>query len=105
MKNSPRGSIDLAIVSVATVGTFAQEDGACKEIRVVLGAVAATPIRAENAEKILRGKVFDDSLIASAAQAAADEARPITDVRASAEYRKEMVRVFTQRALRLVRPA
>ena len=105
LKNSPRGSIDLAIVSVATVGTFAQEDGACKEIRVALGAVAATPIRAENAEKILRGKVLDDSLIASAAQAAADEARPITDVRASAEYRKEMVRVFTQRALRLVRPA
>jgi len=99
LKNSPRGSIDLAIVGVAAVGTFDPASKACTEIKVALGAVAATPIRAKNAEKILQGKVFDDALIAAAAQAAADEARPINDVRASAEYRREMVRVFTRRAL------
>lgn len=104
LKNSPRGSIDLAIVGVAAVGTFAPQDGACLDIKLALGAVAATPIRAKNAEKVLQGKVLDDGLIATAAQAAADGARPITDVRASAEYRQEMVRVFTQRALKTIRP-
>jgi carbon-monoxide dehydrogenase medium subunit len=72
----------------------------CEEIKLVLGAVAPTPIRAKKAEEMLRGEVINDTLIEKAAQAASDESRPITDVRASADYRKEMVKVFTRYALR-----
>ena len=105
LKHSQRGSIDLAIVGVAVVGTFATSDGTCEEAKIALGAVAPTPIRARDAERMLRGKVMDEGLIAIAAQTAADESRPISDVRASADYRREMVRVFTQRALRAIQPS
>ena len=66
----------------------------------MLGAVAPTPMRAKKAEEVLRGKKIDAVLIRKAAQAASAESRPISDVRASAEYRKEMVKVFTERAIR-----
>ena len=104
LKNSPRGSIDLAIVGVATVATFAP-DRTCRAIKISLGAVAPTPMRAKKAEDLLQGKILDDALIASAAQLAAEESHPVDDVRASAGYRKEMVKVFTRRALKAVRPA
>jgi CO/xanthine dehydrogenase FAD-binding subunit len=103
LKNSPRGSIDLAIVGVATVATFAP-DGTCRGIKISLGAVAPTPMRAKKAEDLLEGKIFDDTLIASAARIAADESRPVDDVRASAGYRREMIEVFARRALKEVRP-
>jgi len=105
LKHSQRGSIDLAIVGVAVVGTFAASDGTCQEAKIALGGVAPTPMRARDAERVLQGKVVDDALIALAAQTAADESRPISDVRGSADYRKEMVRVFTQRALRAILPS
>jgi carbon-monoxide dehydrogenase medium subunit len=69
------------------------------EVRVVLGAVAPTPIRARKAEEVLRGRKLNEELIEKAAQAAADESRPISNVRASAGYRRDMVRVLTRRAL------
>jgi aerobic carbon-monoxide dehydrogenase medium subunit len=103
LKHSQRGSIDLAIVGVAAVGTFAA-DGNSDDIKIALGAVAPTPIRARDAERVLQGKVFDDGLVAEAAEAAKAEARPISDVRASAEYRQEMVGVFVRKALRTIRP-
>ncbi len=104
LKHSQRGSIDLAIVGVAAVGTFAASDGTCDDIKIALGAVAPTPLRARGAERVLQGKVLDDGLVAAAAEAAGAEARPISDVRASAEYRQKMVGVFVQRALRAIRP-
>ena len=104
LKHSQRGSIDLAIVGVAAVGTFAAGDGTCEDIKIALGAVAPTPLRARSAERVLQGKVLDDGLVAVAAEAARAEARPISDVRASAEYRQEMVGVFVRRALKAIRP-
>ena len=89
---------DLALVSVAALISL-DSNGVCQDTRISLGAVAPTPIRAHQAEATLIGKRLDDTLIDQAAQMAMDESRPITDVRASAEYRKEMVRVFTRRAL------
>jgi carbon-monoxide dehydrogenase medium subunit len=68
-------------------------------VKIVLGAVAPTPIRARRAEHLLRGKTLTGELIAQAAKAAADESRPISNVRASADYRREMVEVLTRRAL------
>ena len=99
LKHSIRGTIDLAIVGVA-VAIIIGLDKTCNDIKIVLGAVAPTPLRAKKAEEILRGKKIDDSSIEICSQAASDEARPISDVRASAEYRKEMVIVFTRRALK-----
>jgi carbon-monoxide dehydrogenase medium subunit len=98
LKHSTRGTVNPAIVGVAAI--VAMDGKRCKEIKLVLGAVAPTPIRAKKAEEILRGEEIDDTLIEKAAQAASDESSPITDVRASADYRKEMVKVFTRYALR-----
>lgn len=101
LKHSFRGTIDLAIVGVAAVG-IVSEGEVCKDIKIVLGAVAPVPMRALDAEKLLRGKKIDDGMINRSARAASGEARPISDVRASAEYRRKMVEVFTRRALRQV---
>jgi len=98
LKHSIRGTVNPAVVGVAAV--VAMEGKRCKEIKLVLGAVAPTPIRAKKAEAILREEEIADALIEKAAQAASDESSPITDVRASADYRKEMVRVYTKYALR-----
>lgn len=98
LKHGRRKAMELATVGVAVTLTLAGE--VCQEIRIVLGAVAPTPIRARRAETVLRGKVIDDTAISAAAQAAQAESRPISDVRSNAEYRREMVRVLTARAVR-----
>jgi carbon-monoxide dehydrogenase medium subunit len=98
LKHTKRDSIGPAIVGVSVL--ISQDDEACKDVKVVLGAVAPKPMRAYRAEKVIRGRKANDALINRSAQLASEEARPISDVRASAEYRKEMVRVLVQRALR-----
>jgi carbon-monoxide dehydrogenase medium subunit len=100
LKHSIRGTIDLALVSVAAIITLKPNGEFCRDIKIALGAVAPTPMRAHKAEEIMKGQRIDEVLISRAAQAASNEARPISDVRASAEYRKEMVKVFSRRALR-----
>jgi carbon-monoxide dehydrogenase medium subunit len=91
IKHGRRKAMELATVGVAvTLNT---------DVKIVLGAVAPTPIRARKAEDLVRGRTLDDKLIAQAAKAAADESRPISNVRASADYRREMVEVLTRRAL------
>ena len=74
--------------------------GRCKLARVALTAVAPTCIRVEDAEGVLQGKPISDDLIGEASRSAAAYARPIDDVRASAEYRREMVAVIVARAVR-----
>jgi carbon-monoxide dehydrogenase medium subunit len=85
--------MELATVGVAVTLTPGSD------VRIVLGAVAPTPIRAKAAEALLRGREIEPALIERAAQAAVEESRPISNVRASAEYRREMVGVLTRRAL------
>jgi CO/xanthine dehydrogenase FAD-binding subunit len=97
LKLTPRRAMDLAIVGVAVV--VIPKDGLCNDIRIALGAVAPTPIRAKRAESILKGQKFDDKAIEKAAQTAAEESKPIDDHRASAEYRREMVKILTRRAI------
>jgi CO/xanthine dehydrogenase FAD-binding subunit len=97
LKLSPRHSMDLAIVGVAAVGI--SENGVCKDIRLALGAVAPTPIRAPMAEAILQGKPITSALINEAAKNAITQCSPIDDHRASQEYRCDMVYVLTKRAL------
>jgi len=100
LKLPARTAIDIAVVGVAVVVTLDTKGVNIADAKIVLGAVASTPIRARQAEDIIKGKALDDELIQKAAQAAADEAKPISDVRGSASYRKEMVKVLTNRALK-----
>lgn len=104
LKHGIRGTIDLAIAGVAVAVTVEPESKVCQDIKIALGAVAPTPVRARRAEEIIMGKMINDDLINRSAQVASDEARPISDVRASAEYRKEMVKVLTGRAIREAMP-
>ena len=98
IKHAVRKAMDLAIVGAAAVVTV--EDGICSEARITLGAVAATVLESRAAEAELVGRPLTDDVIARAAEAAMDECSPISDVRASAEYRRDMVRVFTKRAIK-----
>ncbi|MBI2953082.1 MAG: xanthine dehydrogenase family protein subunit M [Chloroflexi bacterium] len=98
IKLTPRRAMDLAVVGVAVMVT--PENGICKDLRIALGAVSPTPIRVAQAESILKGNKFSDELIDQVAEAAAEGCRPISDHRASAEYRRDMVRVLTRRAIR-----
>ena len=93
-----RKSGALAVVGVAVSVTV--KNGVLVDARIVMGAVAPVPMRAKEAEDLLRGKTITDALLERAADSAAAECKPITDLRGSAEYRREMIRVLTRRALR-----
>jgi aerobic carbon-monoxide dehydrogenase medium subunit len=92
-----RTAMDIAVVCAAAVLNLA--NGTCQDVRISLGAVGPTPMRAVRAESTLRGQSLTEQLIAEASHLAAQEARPIDDVRSSAEYRREMVDVLTRRGL------
>lgn len=100
IKQSPRKAMDISVVGVAVVVTLDEKKRLFKEVRIALGAVAPTPMRAFKAEEILKGRSIDNiNLLDKAAQVAAEEARPITDIRSSEWYRREIVKVLVQRAL------
>jgi carbon-monoxide dehydrogenase medium subunit len=98
LRHSLRKAMALASASVAVM--MNSEDQYCKDIKIALGAVAPTPHRATGAEVVLRGQHLDDELIKKAARVASEEAQPISDIRASADYRRELVRVLTARAIK-----
>ncbi len=98
VKGAVRGAMEIAQVSVAAALALAP-DGRIATARVALGAVAPAPFRAMEAEAALAGRVPDDAAFAAAASAAAAAAKPITDIRASADYRRHMVSVLARRAL------
>jgi carbon-monoxide dehydrogenase medium subunit len=100
MKMTARTAIDIALVGVATLLRLDDRAARVGEARIVLGAVAPTPIRARKAEASIKGHAMDDQLLERAARTAAEETQPISDVRGSAEYRREMVKVLTKRALK-----
>lgn len=90
-------------LSVASAAAFARvKNGKFEEVRVALGAVAPTPLRVDKAEDTLRGQELNEENIDKAAQRVKEQCCPITDVRASAEYRTEMSYVLTKRALKKV---
>ena len=98
IKFSPRDMMDLAYVGVAVAYNIAA-DKRCVGVRIVLGAVAPTPIRARNAEALLEGQLLTEELAAKVSAEAAQESKPISDVRSSADYRRAMVGAMTKRAL------
>ena len=100
IKLSPRSRMDLAVVGVAVLGIV--EVGLFKDVRIGLGAVSPTPIRALKAEALLTGSGTGDSIIDNAARMASSESKPIDDHRASAEYRRIMVEVLVRRGLKYI---
>jgi len=99
IKFSPREMMDLAYVGIAVAYNLGASDKKCTSVRIVLGAVAPTPIRAKRAEAALEGQVLSEALADKVGQLAAEEAKPISDVRSSADYRRAMVGAMTKGAL------
>lgn len=93
-----RGDTDISIVGVGSRVTLGR-DGKIADARVSLAAVAPRPIRATEVEKLLVGNAFTEELMLEAAELAASSCNPITDQRATKEYRREMVKVWTRHAL------
>jgi aerobic carbon-monoxide dehydrogenase medium subunit len=90
---------DFATAAVAAQVAL-RGDGACEHAGIGLTNVGLTPIKAEKAEAALQGKRLDDKTIGQAAQLAAAAAQPSEDLRGSVEYKRDLVRVLTARALR-----
>jgi carbon-monoxide dehydrogenase medium subunit len=98
IKLGQRRSMAISIVNLCTRITL-DAGGIVNTARIVLGSVAATPVRAIEAESLLTGRELTDDLIDQAARKAREETSPITDVRASEDYRSQMVVVLVRRAL------
>ncbi len=89
--------------AIAAVGAYLVLDGkgVCQQVGIGLCNVGPTSLRARRAEEALRGKKPEDAVIARAAQVAAEESDPATDLRGPADYKRDLVRVLTSRAVRL----
>ena len=99
IKFLPRTEDDYATVSVAATLRLGA-DNVCQDVRVALGSAAPVPLRAKKVENAVRGQRLTPELINSAAELVRDEVDPISDVRGSANYKREMARVWVGRALR-----
>jgi aerobic carbon-monoxide dehydrogenase medium subunit len=93
-----RVAMDLAIASVA--GALRLQDGVCAEVRFAAGSVAPVPMRLLKTENVLRGEAPTDALIKEARRVAEQEVIPITDIRGGAEYRRTIVGVYVERAMK-----
>jgi aerobic carbon-monoxide dehydrogenase medium subunit len=97
LRHTPRRELDIAVVGVGSQVTLA--DGKCTKARIALAAVAPTPVHATAAERALEGQALTPQKIEEAARLAVEAARPISDQRGSAEFRRHLVRVLTRRTL------
>ena len=96
-KSGPRPALEISTVSVGIGGNL--DNGIFNNVRVALGAVAPTPLRARHVEAALEGKFLDAENIEAAVASAGEDATPIDDVRGSAWYRDHLVRVFIEEVL------
>ena len=99
IKHSPRKAMDISTVGVASFVSLQPRSGTFRTVRIGMGAVGPTPMRARRAEALLQGQPIDAALIAEAARTAAGEARPIDDIRGPAWHRREVVEVLVRRTL------
>jgi carbon-monoxide dehydrogenase medium subunit len=88
----------FALVTVA-VSVLPGSGGRCSDLRIGLGSVGPAPLRAQAAEEVLRGQAVNEDSIAAAAEAAAAACDPVSDSQGSADYRRQMTRVWLRRAL------
>ncbi|OLC72930.1 MAG: hypothetical protein AUH87_00705 [Deltaproteobacteria bacterium 13_1_40CM_4_54_4] len=99
LKFLPRTADDYATVSAAAVLTLDKSKKKISDVRIALGSVGTTPIRAKDAEALLRGQPVKPEAFREAAEKAKEAVDPVTDFRGSAGYKKEMAGVFVRRAL------
>ena len=99
LKHGPRRAMDCAVVGVAVLLELEPSSGICQKARIALGAVAPTPIRAKRTEQLITGKKVNEISSDLVAETVCREVDPITDVRATIDYRSEMVSVLTLRAI------
>ena len=93
-----RERLDYATVSAAVVMVI--DKGICKDIKIALGGVTFPTMRAKRAEEAVKGKTITDSLIEKAAQVASEDGKTGTDIYFSAEYKKELLKVMVERAMK-----
>jgi CO/xanthine dehydrogenase FAD-binding subunit len=101
-KLGPRKAMDCAIVSVAVAIGLNDATGECEKARIALGAVAPTPVRVREAEKLVEGKVAQHIPLSKIGEIVRRQIAPISDVRGSAEYRYETAMKLTLRAIKIL---
>ena len=97
IKMGLRKAMAISVVSVAVM--LDMDNSICRKARIALGSVAPKPVRAYGAEKIIEGKELDDEVIGASAREVTKEISPISDIRASAEYRRHTASVLLKRAI------
>lgn len=97
-KLGTRKAMEVAIANVC-ISLLLEENMNCSQIRIALGSVAPTPIRAKKAENILENSLITSELIKKAAKIAIKEIKPISDIRGSADYRKEMIGFIVEKMI------
>jgi len=97
MKLGLRNAMAISVVSAALL--VERQEGICRQVRIGLGSVAPKPRRAYETEKILRGKRISPEIIAACCAQVQKETNPLTDIRATAEYRKSMTPVLLKRLI------
>lgn len=102
IKHGPRRAMDIAVVGVAVTLSLEKTSGRCHKVRVALGAVAPTPVRAKKTEELIVGKKINEIPLDLIAETVRREVIPISDVRASESYRLEMVSTLTVRAINML---
>lgn len=93
----PRAEMDIAVVGVGVC--MSVSDGKIEDVNIALASVAPTPVRATDAENVLKGETLTAVLAREAGEQAEHHASPISDVRGSADYRRELTKVLTRRAV------
>ncbi len=94
-----RRAVDFALVGVGVVVTLAS-DNSCQDIRIGLNGVDVKPIRAWAAESVIRGAPITESVLEEAGRVTAENANPLSDAHASADYRRKMIAVYLRRAVK-----
>jgi carbon-monoxide dehydrogenase medium subunit len=90
--------VDKPCVGVCVRLSLAADKKSCETVRIALGCVAPTPLRAQNGEQLLAGKPFSPEAVSRAAAAAAEECSPLSDLRGSEKFKRGIVRVLVRRA-------
>lgn len=89
--------VDKPCIGVAVRMSVVPDEGVCSAVRIGLGCVASTPMRARKAEALLEGNALNDERLEDAGRAAAEECSPLSDLRGSERYKREMVRALVKR--------
>lgn len=99
LKAGRRNAMEISVVCVAALIVTDGPGGVCRRARLALGAVGPRTLRAKEAEHFLEGRRLDTETLKEAGRIAAQAAKPISDVRASASYRSLLAKTLTERAL------